>query len=73
MNTIYHFENVSALEQTEIELQAPPVGDISTDRELVGCKEPVGEEKILQEPQEIRLVLGIDYGTTFSGEQCFRN
>jgi len=69
MNKIYHFENVSALEQTEeAELEAPISTGSGKGHGPIDATVPAGEEKILQEPQELRLVLGIDYGTTFSGE-----
>ncbi|KAI4693068.1 uncharacterized protein J4E88_001439 [Alternaria novae-zelandiae] len=68
MNKIYHFENVSALEQTEeAKLEAPISTGSGKGHGPIDATVPAGEEKILQEPQELRLVLGIDYGTTFSG------
>ncbi|KAI4922167.1 hypothetical protein J4E90_000595 [Alternaria incomplexa] len=71
MNKIYHFENVSALEQTEeAELEAPISTGSGKGHGPIDATVPAGEEKILQEPQELRLVLGIDYGTTFSGAEC---
>ncbi|KAF1828846.1 hypothetical protein BDW02DRAFT_200221 [Decorospora gaudefroyi] len=67
MNTLYHFENVSALEQTGVGPEDRAIAGAARDRIYMDDSASVGEEKILQDPQEVRLVVGIDYGTTFSG------